>query len=159
MNTVIIFFAKYLIGALLLTAGIFFFQQNQKVKRSALRFAVCSLPITFLLAKIASLFFYHSRPFVTGHFTPLIAHAADNGFPSDHALLSFAVAALIFSFNKKQGAMLFALGFIISFARVAAGVHSPIDIFGSFVISVTVVAAGNWIKKTSLRERTQNHLR
>lgn len=42
------------------------------------------------LAEVAEGVYYECRPFVTHHFRPLVAHVADNGFPSDHALLTFA---------------------------------------------------------------------
>ncbi len=133
--------AKYLIYVLLLIAGIFFLQMDRPVKYQMARFALFSLPVTFAVAKLGSYFFYDPRPFVSGHFIPLIAHAADNGFPSDHALLAFAVAALVFHIEKKFGTVLYVLALAIGVSRVAAGVHSFIDIFGSFVICVVVAVA------------------
>ncbi len=37
------------------------------------------------LVKLGGLLYAHQRPFVVHHVLPLVAHAADNGFPSDHS--------------------------------------------------------------------------
>ena len=100
--------------------------------------AVIALPLTYIVAKIISNFYYDPRPFVVGQFTPLLPHAADNGFPSDHTLLSSAVAAVIFFFHRKLGAFLFVVAFMVGMARVFAGIHHSVDIFGSMVIALVV---------------------
>lgn len=138
IETLIIIFAKYLIGVISLLAFFFFLFQKKDIKKKMIIFAGFILPVIFLISRIASLIYYNPRPFVLYNFKPLIQHAADNGFPSDHALLSFAIAFFVFVFNKKLGMILISLGFIVGFSRVMAGVHSPIDILGSFVISASV---------------------
>jgi undecaprenyl-diphosphatase len=132
----IIFCASYLFIVVLLIAGVFFWKQQKSTKQHLLIFALVSFSITFVLAFIGGHLFYDTRPFITGHFTPLIPHSADNGFPSDHTLLTSAVAFLIYVFNKKLGIALFVLSIIVGMARVYAGIHSPIDIVGSIFISM-----------------------
>jgi undecaprenyl-diphosphatase len=100
------------------------------------RFAAFSLPLTYVLGLIASLLFYNPRPFVTSAITPLIAHTANNGFPSDHALASFAIAAVFFAFDRKKATILFVLAAIVAFARVIVGVHHYLDIEGSLVFAI-----------------------
>lgn len=101
-------------------------------------FSLIYLASVFIIAKILSLFLYNPRPFVVEHFTPVINHAANNGFPSDHSLISFAFASIVFLFNKKLGFVLFFLAFLVGISRVYVGVHYPIDILGSFLISIIV---------------------
>ena len=132
----IIFCAKYLFVVPVLLAGIFFLKQSRATKRSMLVFGVCSLGLALVLATIAGWIFYDPRPFASGHFTPLIAHAADNGFPSDHTLLTSAIACLIFVYHKRLGSFLLLLAVVVGGARVAAGIHSPIDIIGSILLSM-----------------------
>ena len=68
---------------------------------------------------------------------PLFSHIADNGFPSDHTLLTMTIAAIIFVHNRKLGILLAIFSLIIGFSRVAAGVHHALDIIGAAVIAVT----------------------
>ena len=148
MELLIIFMAKYLIVILVVLAGTFFATQSAPQKKRLFILGLVSFPLTYLIAKLAAHTFFDPRPFVTHHFTPLIPHDPDNGFPSDHALLSFALANLVFAFNKKAGAGFFLLGFLVSLGRVLSGVHSWIDILGSFVIaSVCVQVSAAIVKK------------
>lgn len=118
-----------------LFAIIWFFRQPKKIRKEVLAFAIISLPIIYIAAKIGSLLYFAPRPFVIENFTPLIPHAADNGFPSDHTLLAGAIASIIFLYNKKIGAVLFMLAFLVGISRVLVGVHHFTDIAGSIVIS------------------------
>ncbi len=103
-------------------------------------FAVPALILTYLLGKIGSFLYFDARPFVVDHFIPLIMHAADNGFPSDHTLLAAGLAAVGMYWNKKLGIVLWALAALIAVARVYVGVHHPIDVIGSAVIALIAVA-------------------
>ena len=104
-----------------------------------MRLSLISFPLTYILAKIAGYIIYDPRPFVVEHIKPLIAHAADNGFPSDHTLLTSVIASVIFAYNKKLGMVLFAISIAIGSARVLAGIHHPLDIVGAMVISIVAV--------------------
>src|SRR5205809_383729 len=136
LNAFVIFFGKNFIFLITLLTIIFFFLQSSQIKKRSLFLGVPSLILSYILAFIAGKLYFDPRPFASNHFKPLIAHVANNGFPSDHALLSFTLASIVFVFNKKWGIVLFILGLFVSSARVVAGIHSPIDILGSFVISV-----------------------
>ncbi len=138
MNALIIFGAKYLIYILLVFAAIYFFLQPREKQKEIAIFGIIVLPVTYIAAKLSGLFYYDPRPFVIGHFTPLIPHIADNGFPSDHALLGSAVATVAFYFNKKWGVFLFLLTVLIGAARVLAEIHHAVDILGSMVIAIAV---------------------
>jgi len=142
MGSVIVFGAKYLILILLLIAIAAVFKQSKENRMKILIFAVITLPVAYIVAKIASLLYYDPRPFVVGPpaggFTPLVAHIADNGFPSDHTLLSSTAAAVIYYFDKKTGTVLFALALLVGIARVLAGVHHVIDVAGSFMIAIAI---------------------
>jgi undecaprenyl-diphosphatase len=138
MNTIIIFGAKYLIIFIVLIAGIYLFKLEKQKKKEMAVFAIIALPIIFLLSRLAGKLYFNPRPFVVGNFLPLIAHGSDNGFPSDHTLLSTAVAVVVYLYNKKIGIILGLLAILVGLARVTAGVHHFADIFGSIVIAVLV---------------------
>src|SRR5579862_7570003 len=93
MNFVIILSAKYLflVSLVIFVLYLSYLWRKHKAKCFAvIKLAVVSFPLTLLAAKISGYFIYDPRPFVVEHVKPLIAHAADNGFPSDHMLLTMA---------------------------------------------------------------------
>lgn len=139
--SLIIFSAKYLFVIIPLISVIYFLLQKKEIQKKMIILAALTFPLTFIVSRIASYCYYNPRPFALYNFEPLIPHAVDNGFPSDHALFSFAIAFLIFFFNKKFGIVLMILGFTVGSSRVLSGIHSPIDIIGSFVISSLVTFA------------------
>ncbi len=137
-TSIIIFCAKYLYVAVLAIAFLFFLKQPKEIKKKILVFGAVVLPMSYFLAKLSSLFFYDPRPFVQGNFTPLIPHAADNGFPSDHTLLSAALSAVIFPFGKKTSFVLWFLTVLVGLSRVFSGIHHFVDILGSIAVSAVV---------------------
>jgi undecaprenyl-diphosphatase len=96
--------------------------------------------LALLLSTIASHVYYDTRPFVTEHVVPIIAHAADNGFPSDHTLLTAFIGFTIYPHSRAVGGVLLLVALLVGIARVAAHIHHPIDIVGSFVIAAISVA-------------------
>lgn len=70
-----------------------------------------------------------SRPFVHFNLEPLV-YAVGPTFPSGHATFFFALAATIFTFNRKWGALLLGVAFLNGICRVAARVHWPLDVMG-----------------------------
>lgn len=140
MNTLIVLAASYLF---IVPIGIFcgyFLYAPRSVRAQFFIFSVIALPLSYLLSLVAGALYYNPRPFVTEHITPLISHAADNGFPSDHALLVGTLAAILTVFNWRLGALVWVLAAVVGAARVLAHVHHTIDILGSFLIAA--VATG-----------------
>lgn len=138
-NTLIIFGAKYLVFLMLIIAVVAFVFLQLKDKKKAVIFSAFVLPVSFITARILSFFFYNSRPFVVENVQPLIAHVADNGFPSDHTLLASAVSAIVFAFNKKVGIALWIMTFAVGASRVLAKVHHAVDVLGSMLVVILVV--------------------
>jgi len=138
MENIFIFGAKYLYLFAIAAAIIYFFKQPKAIRKEIAVLAVIALPAIYLVAKAIAFFYYDPRPFVLGNFTPLIPHAADNGFPSDHTLLAAAFAAIFYPFNKKFSVLLWLLTLFIAVSRVYVGIHHFIDIFGSLAIAIVV---------------------
>jgi undecaprenyl-diphosphatase len=57
-------------------------------------------------------------------------HAADPGFPSDHATAAFAIAVAILLRDRRWGAVALAFAGVLAVGRVAMGVHYPSDVLG-----------------------------
>lgn len=161
MTPIIIFAANYLYWVIIVAALIILLVAEKKVRYHSLRLAVITLPLTFIIGKILNYIIYNPRPFVVEKVQPLIPHAANNGFPSDHTLLTITIAAIIFLYNKRLGAVLGILALAVGVARVLARVHHPIDIVASIIVAVIstycsyiFLALPNGVnKKHNLKER------
>lgn len=143
MNTLIILLAQYLYIVIILIVGIYFLYLSKEKKIGLLKILVIALPLIGILTLLGRHFIDDPRPFVVEHITPLIPHDPDNGFPSDHTLISMAAALIVFLNNKKAGIILILLALIVGTARVLAKVHHPLDIIGSVVI-VSLSFAISW---------------
>ncbi len=151
-----IFGAKYLYMVIVALAGLVFLTFPLVDKKRIVILAAISLPLVYILAKVGSHFYFDPRPFVVGHFTPLVSHSADNGFPSDHVLLTSAVAALFYPFSRKTSYLLFFLAGIVAVSRVYVGVHHTVDVLGSFAFSLSVIFFVYLVIKYVRRTRTKN---
>ena len=140
MNFLIIFAAKYLFLVSIILAGWFFITLSNPIKKKFISLALVSFVFAFGLAKLIGAIFNDPRPFVSDHVSPLINHVADNGFPSDHTLLTMTIASVVFAYNRKLGIVLGILSVIVGFSRVLAGIHHPIDILGAMGIAIIAVA-------------------
>lgn len=139
MDSFFIFAAEYLYLASIAILGVYFLlQQRSSWTRMAL-FAIPAGLFALLLGTIANHVYFDPRPFVVGHFTPLVPHAPDNGFPSDHALLVSAVAMIGTLWNRRLGVALWILAVLVAIGRVYVGVHHTVDVVGSIVISSVAV--------------------
>src|SRR3954454_3189366 len=70
------------------------------------------------------------RPFVDhpGAVHLFSHHAADAGFPSDHATAAFAIATALLLRSRAWGLAAMAAATVLSVTRVAMGVHYPSDV-------------------------------
>ena len=151
LNFLIIIVAKYFYLISIFIVGVFFLKVKTLRKKQFATLAIPSLILTYLVAKLSGLFIKDPRPFVVEHIKPLIAHTADNGFPSDHTLLTMAIASIVFAYNKKLGIVLFVIGVLIGTARVLTNIHHPLDIIGATIIAIGVTAIVFFIEKNSIR--------
>lgn len=98
--------------------------------------------VAYIAAQIGGAIYDDPRPFVAGHFQPLISHAPDNGFPSDHSLLAAALLAAVALARVRWALVILPLAVLVEWARVGAGLHHPIDVVGSdLCVAVGVPAA------------------
>src|SRR3954462_1288486 len=101
-------------------------------RRAARRGAVAaglSAGLAVLLASQIANLVARPRPFVDEPSTVhlLVAHAADPGFPSDHATAAFAIAVAILLRSRRWGLLALAMAVALAVGRVAVGVHFPTD--------------------------------
>ncbi|MBI1813281.1 phosphatase PAP2 family protein [Candidatus Peregrinibacteria bacterium] len=159
MTFLVIFAANSLYLFVILAAVIAVGKMERGRRIQLLRIGIVSLPLTLIVARLAGYLYDDPRPFVLGNFTPLIAHAAENGFPSDHTLLTSAIAFLVLAFEKKMGLWLLLLSAIVGLARIASGVHHVIDVVGAIAISAAVLVAILSLRKKSAPSLLRRRLR
>lgn len=84
------------------------------------------------------------RPFVAGHFVPLIAHAPDASFPSDHLAVIGAVAIALWFAARRLALLTVIVALAVAFARVYAGVHYVSDVAGGFALGLICGGVAWW---------------
>lgn len=136
MDSVIIFVAKYVIYGMFIAAAVFFFALQRERKLALALYGVITAGVAFSLSRLLGSFIYTDRPFVTEHITPLLEHAVNNGFPSDHTLAAAAIAVTVFLVSKKWGGVFFVAAIAVGSARVLAHVHNVVDIVGGIGCAV-----------------------
>lgn len=89
-----------------------------------------SAGVALAIGKVISELVDRPRPFVDdpGGVHLFSGHAADPGFPSDHATGAFAVAMAIWLRDRRWGTVALLAAALLSVGRVAIGVHFPSDV-------------------------------
>lgn len=148
MQQVVTFIAQYFLLLSFAGAAYVWLTLKSDDRKQFLLIGILGAVLTLLLAKIGGMFYYDTRPFVAGNFTPYFGHSLDNGFPSDHTLLSSFLGFLVLRYNKAWGWALLGLALVIGLSRVIAGVHHIQDIIGSFIFAgIAVWFVGMMIAK------------
>jgi membrane-associated phospholipid phosphatase len=69
----------------------------------------------------------------------------DYGFPSGHAAVFSALAVGLLFIHKKAGMYASIAALIIGAARIASGVHTPLDVLGGYILGITIACVGWFI--------------
>jgi undecaprenyl-diphosphatase len=108
--------------------------------------AVVAIAVGLVLERVLG----RPRPFVGLGFTPLIDHAPDSSFPSDHTLVGVALIGPMLLSVPRVGAGMFIWALLIGAARVAAGLHYASDIIGTSALALGIdVLAVLAVKKST----------
>ncbi|RJQ14564.1 phosphatase PAP2 family protein [Candidatus Parcubacteria bacterium] len=139
LDWIIVFFGgyfEYLLLAFLL--GLLLLSKNSRIQywRMIAVGLIAALFSRFAVAETIRALYPRARPFEIFEFQPLILHETTSGFPSGHASFYFALATIIFLYDRKLGGWFFVGATLISFARVAAGIHFLGDILLGFSVGV-----------------------
>jgi undecaprenyl-diphosphatase len=141
-----IFAASYLVyleGALALVVLAWLLARRPRADLVRWAIAVAVMFVLGLaLSRVGAMLYTDPRPFTQDHVRPLLAHAADNGFPSDHALLAAAIVAAVLLLRPAWCLPFVVLAILVDWARVGAGIHHVQDVVGSsaIVLVATIVA-------------------
>lgn len=132
--------------ALTLLAGWWIGRRNSSPRQvaTAVWAAVAAVVALILVQPIADAA-KEARPFVALHTHKLIAHAADYGFPSDHATGAGAIAAGLLFVSWRLGLLAALLALLIAFSRVYVGVHFPQDVLAGLALGAVVAVLGVFV--------------
>ncbi len=139
-DKVIIFFAEYLPYILIFVFIILLYRLRLSLKEKFLLLCTTFISPAVSVAIVSAViryFYNRPRPFLQNHFTPLFNETSFS-LPSNHAIFFFSLAFSIYFFNKKWGIWFIIFASVISFARVAAGVHFPSDIIAGALLGYCV---------------------
>lgn len=149
LDLVITFLAVYLPYLVVLGAGIYLLIHNDvflnknfflvfRQKWNKIFIAFFSGGLAWLFGEIIKNIVSSPRPFIA--FSEVINLFPETGyaFPSQHAAFFTALAFSIYLQHKKAGYFFLFLAFFISIARIAGGVHYPIDILGGIILGILV---------------------
>jgi len=96
-----------------------------------------SAVLAWVLSRLIKLGFPIDRPFaVLDGVTPLFAPDSMSTFPSGHATFFTATATALYFYHKKLGVLALFGAVAIGLARIAAGVHWPLDIIAGITLGI-----------------------
>ena len=153
-DAVILFVADYLPFLLFFVLLVYEGWQWMKGRRARARELLRAIGVAgfaWLIAEALKGLVASPRPFlVIEHLKPLIRHGGYNAFPSGHVTFFFALGvALLLSGKRALGTIFMAAAFVMGLARVAAGIHWPIDVLGGILLGSSVVLlakSGGYLK-------------
>ena len=136
-QVVAVFFASYLIW--ILVAGVLYVSRQKKERPWRLFIqSLFASGIAYGINFIIGIIYFRVRPFDSLGFDPLIGKDhLDKSFPSDHASVAFALAFMVFLYNKKYGTFLLVVASLIAIGRMLAGVHYFSDIVAGALVGIT----------------------
>ena len=136
LDTLAIFFAQYLGYILILFLFLLLIRNFKKYWSMVAQALLAAIFARLIIVEIIRYFLPKSRPFVENSVNLLMNHSQEPAFPSGHAAFYFAIATIIYFYNKKAGLLFIAASFLISLSRVFAGIHWPSDILVGAVIGI-----------------------
>ncbi len=145
LDAIIVFFSVFLVDWMVAGVAAFilitYIPQYRDLRRKNIFLVgvalISALFARYIVTELIRFFYSRPRPFeALGEVQQLIFREGGGSFPSGHAAFSFAIAAVVGREYPKLGALFYTAAILLSFARVAAGVHWPADILGGAVIGV-----------------------
>ncbi len=131
-----IYFAKYLGYLLIFCLFLFIFKNFKKYKRMVFEALISAVFTRVVVVSFFRWILPRSRPFVENQVNLLLEHPPTSAFPSAHASFYFAIATIVYFYNKKAGIFFFIASFLIGISRVFSGIHWPLDILAGIVVGI-----------------------
>ncbi|AHG21905.1 UDP pyrophosphate phosphatase [Chania multitudinisentens RB-25] len=135
-----IFIANDLIAIIpLLILGLWFWGPRHQLHMQRELVVKATIALSFAMSATTAIgmLLPYERPFASGIGYTFLIHVPDSSFPSDHgtAIFTFALAFLCWHRNW-SGILLMIVAAAIAWSRIFLGVHWPLDMLGSFLVSL-----------------------
>ncbi len=147
MNALVVFFAEYAGYVLLAAAAFLLLKKRKKYLLIGSEMVLAVLLSRGIITEAIRFFWHRQRPFVEKNIQPLIEHSASASFPSGHAAFFFALATIVYVYDKRLGVVLFAGATAMGVARVIAGLHWVSDIAGGATIGILSGMGIIWVSR------------
>ena len=101
---------------------------------------VFSAPLAgWVFAEVIKSLIHSPRPFLYfQNVKPLFLHGGFDSFPSGHSFFFAALATSLYFENKRMGLAYVVVALIVGLARIASGVHFPVDVFFGYVFGFLI---------------------
>ncbi len=156
LDSGIVFFAQYF--PYLLTGLFFVFAVTRILSLKERMFLVAegfgAALLSRGLVEFIRLVVHRLRPFVADSSVIALFSESSFSFPSGHASFFFALATVVFLYDRKWGIWFYITSALIGIARVVAGVHYPSDIFGGVVLGILVGWFLYFLSRKYVKEKT-----
>jgi len=156
LDLAIIFLAKYFPLVILLALFVYLFEHRDNPRKGIRDLFVVGGTAVFAYATayVFKDFFQTLRPFdALTSVKPLISESG-HAFPSGHATFFMALAASLWYYHKRLGVLFGISAVVIGCARVAAGVHWPVDILGGLFFGYIVGTTLHKLITTIIEKKT-----
>lgn len=147
LDTFMVIIALYTPVLLAVILALLYLSFRERYQKAALLAGIAAL-LALGIGQIVGWEIHRARPYAYA-IQVLISRTNDVSFPSDHATLAFAIAALLWHYHRKLSFGLFALGVLLGFSRVFVGAHYPLDVLGGAVLGSLVGWGVGWLSLRS----------
>jgi undecaprenyl-diphosphatase len=127
-------------------------KDSESAEREHMIATLISCVIALTLGRLMVIFLpFRERPLHEERLDFLLPHGVDtsaldglSSFPSDHAVLFFALVTGLFFISRGMGLLaLFYVSFFIALPRIYLGLHYPSDILAGALVGVVICLVGN----------------
>lgn len=148
LDTAGVFLADYLGYVLVLVLFLFLIKDSRKYWPMVVQVAGAAVLSRLVIANVIRLLWRQPRPFVEHDVNLLLSPSSSSSFPSGHASLYFALAAVVYLHHRRAGIAFLAASFVMGLARVFSGVHWPSDIASGALVGIL----SGWASVTAYRK-------
>ena len=110
--------------------------QSRDARQRAVLMALIAMGFANLVVLILNQHYFRARPFEEYELNLLFYQPTDSSFPSNPAVVAFAMAAGMWQGSRRLGAFLYGLATLWGLSRIYAGVFYPSDVLGGALIGV-----------------------